>query len=154
MTHHQIHLLLALVFFIGLRSCGAFATLPTKGWSTSTIRTQSNRIPFPSQHEGHILLTKQRRSVANIQTQGLFGLGAPEIAIILIAGAFLVGPQKIGSMVGKFKEDLDDVPDELKRIPEEFQKGLEEGEQRARARNAKTMEPVPDQKSLPKELDK
>lgn len=88
----------------------------------------------------HPTLVRQRRSLASIQTQGLFGLGGPEIAIILVAAAFLIGPQQLGNFAGKFKSELDNVPDELKKIPEEFQKGLEEGETNARARNAKPME--------------
>lgn len=89
----------------------------------------------------HAALTRQRRSVAAVQTQGLFGLGGLEIAVILIVVAFIIGPEKLGSMVGGIKTSLDDVPDELKKIPEEFQKGLEEGEINARARNAKKMDP-------------
>ena len=99
-------------------------------------------------------LRKQRHSVANIQTQGLFGLGTPEIAIILVAAAFLVGPEKLGNVVGKLKEDYNDIPDDLKRIPEEFKKGVEVGEISARARNAKQMKAVPDPPSLPEDNEK
>ena len=74
---------------------------------------------------------------------GVFGLGAPEIAIILIAVGFLIGPQQLGKVVGKFKNDMDDIPDELKKIPESFQKGLEEGEINAKSRRAKPMEEIP-----------
>ena len=41
-------------------------------------------------------LRRQRKSVAQVQTMGLFGLGAPEIGICLVAAAFLLGPDKIG----------------------------------------------------------
>lgn len=98
-------------------------------------------------------MRKQRRSVANIQTCGLFGLGGPEIAVILVAAGFLIGPQQIGNFVGKLKSDYDDVPEELKRIPEEFKKGVEEGEVTARARNAKQMEQVPEPPSLPEQSE-
>eukprot|EP00980_Cylindrotheca_fusiformis_P024396 scaffold11830_cov69-Cylindrotheca_fusiformis.AAC.1 len=130
-----------------LQPSQAFVVPPPSSRVAPTIfRTpqSENGRPFSSNPEAHAILTTQRRSVANIQTQGLFGLGGPEIAIILVAAAFLVGPEKIGSMVGKLKDDLDDVPDEFKKIPAEFQKGLEEGEQTARARNAKRIDPVPD----------
>lgn len=70
---------------------------------------------------------------------GLFGLGAPEIAIILIAAAFLLGPQKLAEL-GK---DAGKIAGELKEVPKEFQKGLEEGETNARAMKAKSMESVP-----------
>jgi sec-independent protein translocase protein TatA len=70
---------------------------------------------------------RQRRSVANIQLCGLFGLGAPEIAVILIAAAFLLGPQKLAEL-GK---DAGKIAGELKEVPKEFQAGLKEGEQAA-----------------------
>ena len=89
----------------------------------------------------HASLSRQRRSVASIQTHGIFGLGGLELAIILAAAAFLIGPQQLGKITGQFKTGL---PDELKKIPEEFQKGVEEGETNARARNAKVMKPPPD----------
>lgn len=93
----------------------------------------------------HPCLRRQRRSVSTVQTMGLFGLGAAELLVIAAVGAFIVGPEKLGSMVGSLKGGLDDgLAEDLKRIPEEFQKGVEQGEATARARNAKKMEPVPE----------
>lgn len=60
---------------------------------------------------------------------GLFGLGAPEIAVILVAAAFLLGPQKLAEL-GK---DAGKIAGELKEVPKEFQAGLKEGEQAAQA---------------------
>lgn len=80
--------------------------------------------------------------MAKVQTMGFFGLGAPEIIVILIAGAFLLGPQKLGELgreAGKMSSDFKD-------IPTEFRKGLEEGEIEARSRNAKKMEGIPKEK--------
>lgn len=72
-------------------------------------------------------LQKERRSMASVQTMSLFGLGGPEIAIILIAAAFLLGPQKLAEL-GK---DAGKIAGELKEVPKEFQKGLSEGEANA-----------------------
>ena len=72
-------------------------------------------------------IKNQRQSMAQIQTMGLFGLGGPEIAIILIAAAFLLGPQKLAEL-GK---DAGKIAGELKEVPKEFQKGLQEGEEEA-----------------------
>jgi sec-independent protein translocase protein TatA len=95
------------------------------------------------------VLPRQRRSVASIQTMGLFGLGAAEIAVILIVVVFVLGPNQIGKMTGnfagRFKGEYDGLPDELKKIPEEFQKGYDESTVNARARNAKKMEKVPEE---------
>ena len=74
-----------------------------------------------------IAIQKQRKSVASVQTMGLFGLGAPEIAVILIAGAFLLGPQKLAEL-GK---EAGKMAGELKEVPKEFQQGLAEGEKQA-----------------------
>lgn len=71
---------------------------------------------------------------------GLFGLGAPEIAVILIAGAFLLGPQKIAEL----SREAGKTAGELKEIPKEFQKGIEEGEVDARSKKAKQMDAVDD----------
>jgi len=87
-----------------------------------------------------VALQRQRKSVASVQTMGLFGLGAPEIAIILVAAAFLLGPQKLAEL-GK---DAGKIAGELKEVPKEFQKGLEEGEAQARSLKAKNMEEVKD----------
>jgi Sec-independent protein translocase protein TatA len=79
---------------------------------------------------------------------GLFGLGFLEIAVILGVGAFLVGPETLGKMAGQFKGgSMDSIPDEFKKIPEEFQKGLQEGEANARSKRAKPMKrPKPSKK--------
>lgn len=87
-------------------------------------------------------VTRQRRSVASVQTMGLFGLGLPEIALILVAAVFLVGPQKLGELVKESGKTAGELADELKNVPAEFQKGMEEGEMEARSRTAKQMKPV------------
>ena len=89
----------------------------------------SIRQPASSSFESYApaALQRQRHSVAPIQTMGLFGLGAPEIAVILVAAAFLLGPQKLAEL-GK---DAGKIAGELKEVPKEFQAGLKEGEQRA-----------------------
>mmetsp|Transcript_38283 Transcript_38283/g.44594 ORF Transcript_38283/g.44594 Transcript_38283/m.44594 type:complete len:159 (+) Transcript_38283:75-551(+) len=73
-------------------------------------------------------LRRQRRSVANISTMSLFGLGGPELAIILIAAAFLLGPEKLAEL-GK---DAGKIAGELKEVPKEFQAGMAEGEAEAK----------------------
>lgn len=72
-------------------------------------------------------IQNSRSSMASVQTMGLFGLGAPEIAVILIAGAFLLGPQKLAEL-GK---EAGKMAGELKEVPKEFQDGLAEGEKQA-----------------------
>mmetsp|Transcript_18223 Transcript_18223/g.27554 ORF Transcript_18223/g.27554 Transcript_18223/m.27554 type:complete len:138 (+) Transcript_18223:54-467(+) len=73
-------------------------------------------------------LKRQRKSVTFVQTQSLFGLGAPELAVILIAAAFLLGPSKLAEL-GK---DAGKIAGELKEVPKEFQKGMAEGEEQAK----------------------
>ena len=73
-------------------------------------------------------LEKQRKSMASVQTMGLFGLGAPELLVIGVAAAFLLGPQKLAEL-GK---DAGKIAGELKEVPKEFQAGMQEGETQAR----------------------
>ena len=80
-----------------------------------------------------VSLQRQRNSVAQVQTMGLFGLGAPEIGVCLVVAAFVLGPEKLASL-GK---EAGKVAGELKEVPAEFQKGLEEGEAQAKIAKAK-----------------
>mmetsp|Transcript_5879 Transcript_5879/g.6445 ORF Transcript_5879/g.6445 Transcript_5879/m.6445 type:complete len:165 (-) Transcript_5879:74-568(-) len=79
----------------------------------------------------------------SVQLYSLFGLGAPEIAIILVAVVLVVGPESIGNLVRDSGKIASEYKNELKDIPKEFSKGLEEGEINARARNAKPMKTKP-----------
>mmetsp|Transcript_27818 Transcript_27818/g.50271 ORF Transcript_27818/g.50271 Transcript_27818/m.50271 type:complete len:150 (+) Transcript_27818:195-644(+) len=72
-------------------------------------------------------IQQQRSSMASIQTMSLFGLGGPELAVILVAGAFLLGPAKLAEL-GK---EAGKMAGELKEVPKEFQDGLAEGEKQA-----------------------
>jgi sec-independent protein translocase protein TatA len=99
----------------------------------------TKHIPMhPSSIPTHIL--HQRKSVAAVQTcGGLFGLGPAEIAIIVVAGAFVLGPQKLGELVKSSGKMVMEFKEELNDVPAEFKKGLEEGEVNARSRKAKEM---------------
>jgi sec-independent protein translocase protein TatA len=83
-------------------------------------------------------LQRQRKSMAPVQTMGLFGLGPAEVAIILVAAAFVLGPEKLASL-GK---DAGKIAGELKEVPKEFQKGLSEGEMQAKTMTTKNIEEV------------
>jgi hypothetical protein len=52
--------------------------------------------------------------------------------------------RQAGQLAGKSVEDIKDakVPEDWKAIPEEFQRGVEEGEIEARGRRAKVMKGV------------
>ena len=101
--------------------------------------------PFPKktlQENIPSALSRQRRSVASVQTMSLFGLGLPEIALIAVAAFFLLGPQKVGQLLKDSGKAAGELADELKNVPEEFQKGMEEGEMEARSRTAKKIKPM------------
>lgn len=105
-------------FGIHQQSAGAVAPATTFGDAQGSSYIAQNQ-PVPIQ--------RQRNSAASVQTMGLFGLGAPELAVILIAGAFLLGPQKLAEL-GK---EAGKMAGELKEVPKEFQEGLAEGEREA-----------------------
>lgn len=121
----------ALLFLAVLGNTSAFAPATSKfGVLTTRVAPSSPESFEPA------ALQRQRNSVAQVQTMGLFGLGAPELAVIGIAAAFLLGPEKLASL-GK---DAGKIAGELKEVPKEFQEGMKEGEAQAQAVKAK-MEP-------------
>lgn len=65
------------------------------------------------------------------------------MAIILVAAVVLIGPQKISEFAKDSGKLVSQIPEELKQIPEEFRKGVEEGETDFRSRNAKPMKKIP-----------
>jgi Sec-independent protein translocase protein TatA len=74
-----------------------------------------------------------------------FGLGPAELALIAIAGVFVLGPSKLAQMTreaGNLAANSGGLGEEWKQIPEEFKKGVEEGEIEARGRRAKVMDDV------------
>jgi Sec-independent protein translocase protein TatA len=102
---------------------------------SSATKKQAKLLPISVQ--------RQRRSVASIQTMGIFGLGLPEIGIILVAVAFVLGPQTLGKLAKSSATLANEYKEELSRVPDEFKKGLEEGETDARARKAKPVKVLP-----------
>jgi len=99
--------------------------------------------------EKPIAIQNQRYSVAQVQTMSLFGLGGPELAIILIVAAFVLGPEKLAEL-GK---DAGKIAGELKEVPKEFQKGLEEGEQQAMETKKSIAGEVEKAKSVVKDVE-
>jgi sec-independent protein translocase protein TatA len=120
----------------------AFVPSPSTRTSLLSGPFQSKTPSILTQKNVPAALLRQRRSVTSVQTMGLFGLGLPEIALILVVAVFLLGPQKIGELVKDSGKAAGELADELKNVPDEFKKGLEEGETEARSRKAKTIKPV------------
>jgi sec-independent protein translocase protein TatA len=83
-----------------------------------------------------------RKSFVDVSCQGLFGLGIPEIVIISVAAIFVFSPQLLSS-ANNLGRDVGKLANDLKEVPTEFQKGLEEGEIEAKSRSAKSMETAP-----------
>ena len=94
--------------------------------STSPAMGLRAAVARPS--NGHLAAQRQR-TVASPQ-MGLFGLGTPEIAIIAVVGLLVLGPDQ----VKKLAKDVGKVSAELKQVPEEFNKGMEVGQQELEAK--------------------
>ena len=98
--------------------------------------TRDRRTPKRSRNERRARQTRRRRerharkTRRSVVTNSLFGLGAPELVVILGLGAFVLGPDKLASMA----KDFGKVAGELKDVPKEFKEGLEEGEAAKAAR--------------------
>ena len=140
----NILLLLSVVTFGNLAN--AFTKIQGRNAFGDKLLQKQNTITSITQRcqEEHILsnshvsfLRTQRRSVASVATMGLFGLGGPEIIVILIAVGFLLGPEKLVSIGVDAGKEAGEFAKELKEVPTEFQKGMEEGEARAKMRKRK-----------------
>jgi Sec-independent protein translocase protein TatA len=133
-----------------LRSSTAFVIPPSLTHPASQSLTTHQRSPVapfnPHQTTKSLPFARQRKSVAHVQTMGLFGLGAGELVLILVVVAFVLGPQNIGRIAGSTFDRADAIKDELMKVPDEFKKGVEEGESTARARNARPIRRVVDDK--------
>lgn len=125
LLYTKMNKLAALLCLLFVASTHAFVPAPRMTFGASARSTVGFSAPLEPKLPA--ALQRQRKSMASVQTMGLFGLGPAEIAIILVAAAFLLGPQKLAEL-GK---DAGKVAGELKEVPKEFQKGLAEGEQEA-----------------------
>ena len=100
------------------------------------IDARSSKTQEPGRNERRARQTRRRRerhahkTRRSVVTNSLFGLGAPELVVILGLGAFVLGPDKLASMA----KDFGKVAGELKDVPKEFKEGLEEGEAAKAAR--------------------
>lgn len=85
--------------------------------------------------------------------QSLFGLGPAEVAIIFAAGLLVIGPTNLarfsrtagtaaGKTVSSSSSDGGGWIEGLRAVPDEFKKGVEEGEIEARGRKARVMDDV------------
>jgi sec-independent protein translocase protein TatA len=122
------------IFFFLLAFLGNASAFAPSPLLKTTAASRVTTIGAPATDFQPASLQRQRRSVAQVQTMGLFGLGAPEIGVILVAAAFLLGPDKLASL-GK---DAGKIAGELKEVPKEFQAGMAEGEAQAKALKAKS----------------
>ena len=69
-------------------------------------------------------------------TMGLFGLGAPELAIIAGVAMVILGPDQMK----KLAKEAGKASAELKQVPEQFNKGMEAGKEEMEARKAEPPE--------------
>ena len=106
--------------------------LSRDGWKQQQQQQQRT----PSQQ------TPSRQRRGSVRMHGIFGLGVGEIAVIVVVIGFVLGPQNIGKLLRSSVDRASALKDELDRVPEEFQKGLEEGESNVRSRKAKRIKVV------------
>jgi len=78
-------------------------------------------------------------------TMGLFGLGTPELAVIAGIALLVLGPDQ----VKKLAKDVGKVSAELKQVPEEFNKGMEVGQQELAAKKQESVDATPPPASPP-----
>ena len=117
------------MFLLSRAAQGLLAThkLPIKGSFIGASMSFRHPTLFGSITEAKtrvFTLTSQRRKPAALSTvsMGLFGLGAPEIAVIVAVAAFVLGPQKLADLA----RDAGKGVGELKDVPAEFNEGFQE----------------------------
>lgn len=79
---------------------------------------------------GQKLLTTRQKPLRD-----LLGLGPAEIAIVLVAGLFLFGPETLKSL----SKDIGKAAAELKEIPKTFKEGMDEGAEAAQISRMKQL---------------
>ena len=128
LTMSALRLLLALLVAVasGLR-------LPTRPVVLSGAAARPAASPLSAPAQPAARATARR---APAPAMGLFGMGAPELAIIAGVALLVLGPDQ----VKKLAKDVGKVSAELKQVPEEFNKGMEVGKSELEAKKATTVE--------------
>ena len=126
---------LVLCLAAGVRGFAAPGALRSSSARPST--TASMRLSTPA---SLLVVARPARQLAarivRDPRMGLFGLGAPELAIIAIAITFVLGPEQVTSMAKKIVPKVIEVGSDLKQLPDEFNKGIEDGKERSAAKFA------------------
>lgn len=131
MTHSLLTKLLALLLASSTSAFTVIGLAPTLS-ARSSMLSGARALAAPATARGLILAQPQQQRLA-APTMGMFGLGAPELAIIAGVALFVLGPEQ----VKKLAKDVGKISAELKQVPEEFNKGMVDG---AEALEAKKLE--------------
>uniref|UniRef100_A0A7S2XUZ2 Uncharacterized protein n=1 Tax=Fibrocapsa japonica TaxID=94617 RepID=A0A7S2XUZ2_9STRA len=140
----------AIVFGLALLSSAlAFTSLKPAVMSQKSLAMNSYMVSSKTSSFAFAppkFIQKRNDGRSSIQ-MGLFGLGAPEIAVCVIVAALVLGPDKLISSA----RDVGKMAGELKEVPKEFQKGLEEGKEAARLEMAQIKEEATAEKKVEEE---
>ena len=111
---------------------GGARVAPTLVCTTSSPFPAAAALPVRAARAG-----ASRMPVGSVR-MGLFGLGAPELAVIAAVALFILGPEQMKKMA----KDVGKISAELKQVPEEFSKGMEVGnaELEAKKKDAPALE--------------
>ena len=117
------HYLTFLIILLGITVAVGF--LPSKSFiSSKEVQSIQNVQKFNTQlltqtTYGHLLV--QQRN--NLHVKDILGLGPAEIAVVLVVGLVLFGPETLKSL----SKDVGRAAAELKEIPKTFKQGMDEG---------------------------
>lgn len=121
MLHHLVLLVGLVSSAPGLRTTSA--QKPTI--NTARHITTASAAQLSHQHlHTHPRAPQRHLRRTPLPSMSLFGLGAPELAIIAGVALFVLGPEKVKELA----KEAGKVSAELKQVPEEFNKGLEVAE--------------------------
>lgn len=135
MTHSLLTTLFALLLASSTSAFTVIGLAPTLS-ARSSMLSGARALAAPATARGLILAQPQQQRLA-APTMGMFGLGAPELAIIAGVALFVLGPEQ----VKKLAKDVGKISAELKQVPEEFNKGMVDGAKELEAKKMKSGEP-------------
>jgi Sec-independent protein translocase protein TatA len=118
-----------LVALAALMAVHAFVPSSRVSLKTSSVLSRANTIESKlNQPNGQSILQQRAKPLKDI-----LGFGPGEIAVCLVVGLVLFGPETLKSI----SKDVGKAAAELKEIPKTFQEGMEEGKSSAQVSKMK-----------------
>ena len=144
------------IVFITLLGCllSVQAFLPRGVLSRGPLGRLEGKYDVSRRHEGIVATRIGRSTAVDVRNakplRDILGLGPAEIAITLVVGLVLFGPETLKSL----SKDVGKAAAELKEIPKTFKEGMEEGAESSQVAKMKAIAAEKKKKRDAKKADK